>query len=756
MPAKAKHRQPTRNRTLSPRARAASRRSRPASSLSDRNPKVELHRHFRFLEALFEHSLDSVILLDAQLNFIRVNKVYARSRKRKISDFPGRKYSDFFPGADCRAILEKVVHSKAPFRVTAKPFVFPERPEWGVTYWDWTLVPVLDARAEVEYLVFSLRDVTMSRQMATELQESEERYRSLVTASAQIVWTTDPQGLVVDELPTWEGFTGQSREQYRDRGWTDVVHPDDREYVTKVWASAVAARGVYEAEYRLRRHDGEFRRVIARGVPVTEAGGAIREWVGTCTDITERRENERRRDFTNSLLELFARKTSFKKYLDAVVDIIQQWSGCQALGIRIVDEHQNIPYESSAGFDPQFLEAEQRLTLGHPSCCCIRAISQGFEEQDRAIVTPGGSFRCDDTEAYIGQLPPERQSRFRGNCVNSGFASLAVVPIRYRNRTIGAVHMADRRRGQFPPTTIEFIEAMAPLIGEAIHRFQAEAELARYRDHLEELVKQRTSELERANTRLQVEIAERKLAQEILQQTAQELERSNRDLEQFAYVASHDLQEPLRAVGGYVRLLQHRFQDKLDAKAIEFIDGAAEGASRMERLITDLLAFARVGAQSGALVACDFNALLHDALQNLQAAIQSAHAAIAIDPLPEVPADPTQIVQLFQNLIANAIKFRSERPPEIRVSARPEPDRWVFQVRDNGIGIEPQYFPRLFQIFQRLHTRKSYPGTGIGLAICKRIVERHGGAIWLESQPNLGSTFYFSIPASSAIRKPVV
>ena len=721
-------------------------------------PKLtaRLRDPFRSLQALFEHSPDSVIILDRHLTFIRVNEVYARSRGRNVEDFPGRKHAEFFPGADTQAIFEKVVRTKTPCQVTAKPFVFPEHPDWGVTYWDWTLVPVLGADGKLDVLVFSLRDITMRMRMERELQANEERYRSLVTATAQIVWTTNPQGQIIHELPTWQGFTGQTRAQYQGAGWINAVHPDDRERATKVWASAVAARSVYESEYRLCRHDGQYRHVIARGVPVAEQDGAIREWVGTCTDITERKENERRRDFTNALLALFAQKASSKEYLDAVVETIGKWTGCQALGIRVVDSHDNIPYEAWTGFEPRFIEVEQCLSLQHDNCCCIRAVSQAFEEQDLAIVTAGGSFRCDDTAAYLRQLTPERQARFRGNCVNFGFASLAVVPIRYRDKTIGAVHMADRRPGQFPPGTIEFIEAMAPLLGEAIHRFQAEAELAHYRDRLEELVRQRTSELETANTRLQVEIAERKRAQEVLQETAQELERSNRDLEQFAYVASHDLQEPLRAVGGYVRLLQHRFPEKLDAKAIEYVEGAAQGAARMERLITDLLAFARVGTQPGGFAVSDFNSLLSDALHNLQTSIQAAQVSIHREPLPSLPADSTQIVQLFQNLIANAIKFRSERPPELRVGARPEPGRWVFWVRDNGIGIDPQYFPRIFQVFQRLHTRKTYPGTGIGLAICKRIVERHGGAVWLESQVDQGSTFYFSIPTTPAIREPVV
>jgi light-regulated signal transduction histidine kinase (bacteriophytochrome) len=257
---------------------------------------------------------------------------------------------------------------------------------------------------------------------------------------------------------------------------------------------------------------------------------------------------------------------------------------------------------------------------------------------------------------------------------------------------------------------------------------RAEAELARYRDHLEELVKLRTAELAR----------------------------SNEDLEQFAYVASHDLQEPLRAVGGYVKLLQHRFPEKLDAKAREFIAGAADGAERMQRLIADLLAFSRVGTRGGVFAPADLNALLHDALNNLQTSIKEAGAKVTSDPLPSLPVDATQIVQLFQNLVGNAVKFRSEQAPEIHVGARREKDRWLLWVRDNGIGIEPQYAGRIFQIFQRLHTRKQYPGTGIGLAICKKIVERHGGEIRVESQPAQGSTFYFSIPEISATMERVL
>lgn len=747
-----------------PGRRSGTRRLRPGRNPRARKPQPKtvpsrLRRsqtQSRFLQAFFDHSLDSLVLLDKHFNFIRVNEVYARACGRSVSDFPGHNHFEFYPNAENQAIFEMVVRSKRPYQVAAKPFVFPDHPEWGVTYWDWTLVPVLDADGEVDFLVFSLRDVTLRKRMESALQENEERYRSLVTATAQIVWLTDPKGEVVQELPTWQGFTGQTRAEYFGSGWTNAVHPADRARAAHAWSLAVTKRVLYQSEYRLRRHDGVYRYMMVRGVPVLEEGGAIREWVGACTDVTEQREAERRRDFTNALLGLFAQKTSSKEYLDAVVRIIREWSGCQAVGVRVMDDHLRLPYESSIGFEPTFLEAEQCLSLELDNCCCVRAVTRRIEAQDASITTPGGSFCCQDLQSFFRRLPAQQQSHFRGNCVEFGFSSLAVVPIQYRDRVIGAIHLADARPGLFPRLAVEVIESMAPLVGEAIHRFQAEMELAHYRDRLEDLVKQRTSDLEAANARLQVEIAERQRAQEVLQQTAQELERSNRDLEQFAYVASHDLQEPLRAVAGYVRLLQMRFPERMEPKALEFIAGAAEGASRMERLITDLLAFSRVGTQGGAFVVCDFKELVSQALLNLQASIQTSKAVVQTHALPSLLADPTQMVQLLQNLIGNAIKFRGARTPEIKISAQEQAARWVFSVQDNGIGIEPRYFERIFQIFQRLHTRRSYPGTGIGLAICKKIIERHGGSIWVESQPQNGSTFYFSLPAAPGISAPVV
>ena len=245
---------------------------------------------------------------------------------------------------------------------------------------------------------------------------------------------------------------------------------------------------------------------------------------------------------------------------------------------------------------------------------------------------------------------------------------------------------------------------------------------------------------------LSLDITERKRAEEQLGRTLAELARSNTELEQFAYVASHDLQEPLRLVTNFTQLLEKRYRGKLDQNADEYVRYIIDGAGRMKAMIDDLLSYSRVGTQGKAFEQADCVLLLQQALTNLKMVIEESKAKVTHGPLPVLMLDDTQTGRLFQNLIGNAIKFHREEQPQVHVSARRAEKEWVFAVQDNGIGISREFFDRLFMIFQRLHTRDKYPGTGIGLAMCKKIVERHGGRIWVESEPGKGSTFYFTIP----------
>jgi signal transduction histidine kinase len=254
---------------------------------------------------------------------------------------------------------------------------------------------------------------------------------------------------------------------------------------------------------------------------------------------------------------------------------------------------------------------------------------------------------------------------------------------------------------------------------------------------------------------LELEVAvhareELRTASALLADQAEELRRSNRDLEQFAYVASHDLQEPLRKVISFCQLLQKRYAGKLDERGDQYVEFAVDGAKRMQRLINDLLAFSRVGRTTGDFVDVPLDEALEEALNRLSAVIEEARAQVTADPLPVVHGDPTLLTQVFQNLVGNAVKFRGETPPRVHIGVQRDDEFWQFTCVDNGIGIAPEYAEKIFVIFQRLHPREDYGGTGIGLALVKKIVEFHGGRIWLAASPPSGTTLCFTLPVSVA------
>jgi PAS domain S-box-containing protein len=387
----------------------------------------------------------------------------------------------------------------------------------------------------------------------------------------------------------------------------------------------------------------------------------------------------------------------------------------------------DLAYSALASAWCRFLDASSMQQCASTNGCqpqaCARWLAHGSAEKNAAL----------ETMARGEPVDIERLDGIR----------LYSVPIRAGSDVVGSMSMG---YGD-PPRDPAQLAQLAEKYG--VDAVLLERHAAAYETRppfIVELAKQRLA----GSARLLGEIVQRSRAEALLRQTSDELARSNRELERFAHIASHDLQEPLRMVASYTQLLAHRYHDQLDQDAHEFINYAVDGAIRMKQLIEDLLAYSRVTARGLPAAVVDTRDAFSLALRNLEAAIGETNAEVTGGDLPKVLADGGQIVQLFQNLVANAIKFRTPGvPPRVRMEARQAPDhprRWLFRVADNGIGIDPKFFDRVFVIFQRLHTRDEYPGTGIGLALCQRIVERHGGRIWIESEPGKGTAFLFTLP----------
>jgi light-regulated signal transduction histidine kinase (bacteriophytochrome) len=308
-------------------------------------------------------------------------------------------------------------------------------------------------------------------------------------------------------------------------------------------------------------------------------------------------------------------------------------------------------------------------------------------------------------------------------------------------RPLANVMLAQRRSGLYEIFVATLGFTVSGLLGLSI----VMQRLRRTARDLEEKVVERTVELSEAKNQLEAKVSQLQAAEQQMGQQAKELARSNAELEQFAYVASHDLQEPLRMVSSFTQLLAKRYKGRLDPDADEFINYAVDGATRMQQLIKELLAYCRVGTESQAFIPVDCEEVLARVLIDLRVAIEESRAEVTHGPLPTVPGNHLHLAQLFQNLISNAIKYRAEAPPRIHVSATVEGGHWKLSVLDNGIGFGPEAADQIFLLFGRLHAADQHPGTGIGLAICKKIVELHGGRIWAESQPGQGTTFHFTL-----------
>jgi PAS domain S-box-containing protein len=500
----------------------------------------------------------------------------------------------------------------------------------------------------------------------------------------------------------WEAFFGLKRADIVGGRVTDLypnapaVATRHREMDEQLWASP----GDQSYEIRLPFPDGRTRHTIYYKATYNDAEGEVAGLIGTIVDITERKQAEQREAIEHAVQRYLGSEESLADAIRGIMRVMCERLDWACAARWSLDETNNRLHcvETWSEDDDRiraFLDASRRETF-----------VPGTTGMIRRVLTTGESVWVADVL--------EKKDLLRGPmAAQAGLRGAFALPVRMGDKVLGAIEFFSHEPRNPDKWLLVTTVSIGNLIGQLMARRQAEAAM--------------------------------RAAYQELEHKTRELTRSNEELQQFAYVASHDLQEPLRMISSYTQLLGRRYGDRLDGDAQEFMAFIVDGAARMKQLIEDLLAYSRVGTRGKDFQEVDSGASLARALANLRASQESSGAVITHDAMPRVMADGAQLSQVFQNLIGNAIKFRGEGPPQIHVGAETTGTVWAFTVKDDGIGLDTQYADRIFMMFQRLHNKAEYPGTGIGLAIVKKIVERHGGRIWVESEPGKGATFGFTI-----------
>ncbi len=548
-------------------------------------------------------------------------------------------------------------------------------------------------------------DITEGKQAGVALKESEERYRLAINAANVGTWDWDIESNHVTWSEQIYKFHGLNPGEFDGRveSFMELIHPDDRDYVSRAIRYSIESLNPYSLEMRIIKPSGEVRWIAAKGRVITDATGKVVRMLGATIDITEQRKAEETlRERTRSLAvvnqvgRIIGAELDLHKLVEAVTEAAREVCGAEfgifVYNIQSDNEKRNVMYSLSG------LSEEWFQKLGNPYNSQLFAPT--FEGQ--GILRIGDLLEDERYINHNADIDDDLQLR-----------SYMAVPVVSRSgEVLGGLFLGHSKPDIFTDEsemTIGGIAAQAAVAIDNANLYRAvQKELAHHK-HMEE-----------------------------------ELSRSNQELEQFAYVASHDLQEPLHMITSFGDLLARRCEKKLEIKEMEYLNFIQQGSLQAITLIRELLEYSRIGRDKNWQMV-DFAAVITEVLSNLKVVTDETQATIRYSTLPKIKANHLEMTQLFQNLISNAIKYRNGAPPEINIEVQKKDNQWLFAVKDNGIGISPQYKERIFLMFQRLHAKSEYSGTGIGLAVCKKIVEHHGGKIWVDSEPGRGATFYFTI-----------
>lgn len=578
--------------------------------------------------------------------------------------------------------------------------------------------------------------------------ESDSRLFFMADSMPQLVWITRPDGYHEYYNRQWYDYTGTKQGSTDGEGWNDLFHAEDRERARKTWHRSLKTGEPYEIEYRLYHAPSDsYRWVIGRALPFKNESGDIVKWYGTCTDIHEQKHAAEIQKFLGDV----------SKQLSASLDYTHMLKKVTKLCVPVVADWCTIDlYSEADGFE--------QVSVAHADPKKIKVARDYRKHNPVTIDSPTGIphvIRTGKSEFYPHisdeMLEQAIQDQPRLKFMKSlNLHSIIIAPIRIGEQVVGGISFISSDSGRYyTQADLEMVEELAARIslsmtnsalyadtvGEVKRRKQLEKELRVEKQKLESRVRERTEQLQLTNKGLRDEIQKRHQTEVALQAYGEDLARSNAELEDFAYVASHDLQEPLRKIQAFSDLLVSEYGDSLGEGSM-YVDRMQSAAHRMSTLIQDLLAFSRVTSHANEPKRVDLNGIVEDVLFDLETRIGEVKGTVKVGKLPVVMADPTHMRQLFQNLIGNALKFHSpDQPPIVQIKAKAVGTWHEIRVIDNGIGFDEKYLDKIFAVFQRLHGRDSYEGTGIGLAVCRKIVERYGGTITASSAKNQGATF---------------
>ncbi|HKN16858.1 MAG TPA: ATP-binding protein [Candidatus Sulfotelmatobacter sp.] len=556
---------------------------------------------------------------------------------------------------------------------------------------------------EAELLAESKSAVEELQQAQQALRESEKRLNAIIHSAMDAILTVDQQQHILMFNAAAEKMFGCSAAdaigQPLERFVPQRFHATHREQISRFAASGVSKRRMAYKNGLLAVRAGGAEFPIEASISQIEVARKKLLTV-IVRDISERRRAERALRSLSDCNEALVRATDEPSLLKQICDLVVNVGGYRMawVGYAVHDEKKSVRVVAESGFEAGYL----------------KALNLTWADEERGHGPTGTAIRTGTVRLCSDMATDPDFALWREEAMRRGYRASMVLPLKNGEELLGAISIYAPEIGAFDAAEKHLLEDLSNNLSYGITALRARQE--------------------------------RRQAEQALATKVAELARSNADLEQFAYAASHDLQEPLRMVTAYTQLLAERYRGRLDADADKFIGYASEGAQRMQVLIRDLLAFSRVGRGNVASGRVDCNALMQQILQTLSSAIEESGAMVTYGELPLIWAEHTQIAQVLQNLVGNAIKFRQQATPMISVQAEKTEAHWLFSVRDNGIGIAPESAKEIFVVFQRLHARAEYPGNGIGLAICKKIIERYGGRIWVESEPGSGSSFKFTIP----------